>query len=163
MENIIRNGDFSKGLSDWKANHLVDTGTDGNRHYVRLDKGVGITQELKGMQGGAHWLLRFEVAEHPLKPAAWQTSTVRVPALELPRAHHKASLLEAQMALLLFDGTTYWWSIDVFQVYPTWGMVGRVFNVPDGCEIGDVVIRLFDFPGQPERAMAVRDVELFMI
>ncbi|MGH8039350.1 MAG: hypothetical protein ACREPC_01440 [Stenotrophomonas sp.] len=161
MENIIRNGDFSSGLSHWKANKGVDTAVDGGRHYAYFGKGVGITQELHGMEGGAKWLLRFEVAEYPLKATAWRTSMVRPPTLELPRMQREVPLLEAQLALLLFDGTTYWHSIDTFDVYPSWGMVSRSFDAPKGCDVGDVSIMLYDFEGQPDRSMAIRGIELF--
>ncbi len=163
MENIIRNGDFSSGLSHWKANKGVDTAVDGGRHYAYFDKGVGITQELNGMEGGMRWLLRFEVGDYPLKPTVWQTSMVRPSPLELPRVQREEPLLKAQLALLLFDGTTYWQSMDTFDVYPSWGMVSRAFDVPERCDVGDVSIKLYDFPGQPDRSMAIRGIELLKI
>jgi hypothetical protein len=159
MSNIIRNGDFSAGLSDWKANHGVDTVTDGGRHYARLDKGVSITQGLTGLTGGASWRLRFEVAEQPVRAMLWHGSWEPV-SLESLANDSRPPMLSALMALRLFDGTSYWTSLREFSVYSSWGMAANVFEVPEKFDSGEVVIELRNLPDQSDRVMGIRDIEL---
>lgn len=163
MSNIIRNGDFSAGLSHWKANHGVDTGTDGGQSYARIDKRVAISQMLVGMQSGAGWVLRFEVAEHPFNPPVQQISTKPWDPTILSNPHRQAPMLQAAMALELSHDGEYWTAMFEFSVYRHWGLSGHRFDVPEGYDAGRVVIWVTDEPEQPDRSMAVRNVELFKV